>query len=97
MAEGLCVCSEISDFPYIRFSVWNHKMEEITGYTLEEINQKGWYQSLYPDPNLREKAIERMKRMRQGEHIHKEIWRIIRADSQPRLIQISTCIVQKNG
>ncbi|WP_324282845.1 PAS domain S-box protein [Cyanobacterium aponinum UTEX 3221] len=95
MAEGLCVCSEISDFPYICFSVWNHKMEEITGYTLEEINQKGWYQSLYPDPDLREKAIERMKRMRQGEHIHKEIWRIIRADSQPRLIQISTCIVQK--
>ncbi|HDR68579.1 MAG TPA: PAS domain S-box protein, partial [Bacteroidaceae bacterium] len=32
-AEGLCVCHEIKDFPYIKFSVWNDRMTEITGYT----------------------------------------------------------------
>ena len=37
-AEGLCVCHEIDSHPNVMFTVWNDRMTEITGYTMEEIN-----------------------------------------------------------
>ncbi|MFN9482659.1 MAG: PAS domain-containing protein [Pseudanabaena sp.] len=48
MAEGLCVCHEIEEYPFLHFTVWNQRMQMITGYTLEEINRLGWEQSLKP-------------------------------------------------
>jgi PAS domain S-box-containing protein len=92
-AEGLCVCHEIPEPPFVRFTVWNDRMREITGYTLEEINRLGWYQSLYPDPALQARAVERMRRMRQGEDIRDEEWEITRADRSTRSIRISTSIL----
>jgi len=74
--EGLCVCHEIETPPYIRFTVWNVRMTEITGYTIEEINQRGWYQAVYPDPDLQRRARERMERMRVGDDLRDEEWEI---------------------
>ncbi len=48
MAEGLCVCHEIEEFPFLHFTVWNRQMQTLTGYTLDEINRLGWEQSLKP-------------------------------------------------
>jgi PAS domain S-box-containing protein len=92
-AEGLCVCHEVSELPHLRFTVWNDRMREITGHTMEEINRKGWYQSLYPDPDLRARAVARMNRMRQGDDIRGEEWVIARADGSPRTIQIFTSVI----
>jgi PAS domain S-box-containing protein len=92
-AEGLCVCHEIPDFPYVQFTVWNTRMTEITGYTMEEINRLGWYQSLYPDPEYQARARDRMARMRTGENLRNEEWQITRSDGTERPICISTSIV----
>ncbi|MCI5141478.1 MAG: hypothetical protein D3909_07085 [Candidatus Electrothrix sp. ATG1] len=56
-AEGVCVCHEIPESPHVHFTVWNARMIDITGYTLEDINSKGWYQTMYPDPTVQEKVI----------------------------------------
>ena len=40
-AEGVCVCHDIPDFPYVEFTVWNLKMIDITGYTMEQVNHNG--------------------------------------------------------
>jgi PAS domain S-box-containing protein len=48
VAEGLCVCHETKEYPFINFTVWNNCMTKITGYTVEEINRLGWYQTVYP-------------------------------------------------
>ncbi|MFH1622005.1 MAG: PAS domain S-box protein [Candidatus Omnitrophota bacterium] len=93
-AEGICVCHEISVFPFSRFTVWNSRMKEITGYTCEEINQLGWYQSVYPDPKLQEAAKERMARMRQGDNLALEEWEITRKDGAKRILLISTSILK---
>ncbi len=93
--EGICVCHAINDFPYVEFSVWNNRMVEITGYSLEEINQRGWYQSLYPDPDIQAKAVERMSRMRIGDDIIGEEWEITRKDGKVRSVRISTSIIEK--
>jgi PAS domain S-box-containing protein len=92
-AEGLCVCHETADYPYVRFTLWNDQMTEITGYTLEEINRLGWYQTMYPDRELQARAQERMARMRQGDNLRSEPWEITRADGEKRIVNISTSIL----
>jgi diguanylate cyclase (GGDEF)-like protein/PAS domain S-box-containing protein len=89
-AEGVCVCHAMPDHPFIRFTVWNRRMMEITGYSMEEINRLGWYQTVYPDPDVRQRAIERMERMRAGEDLRYERWEITRADGSKRVLGIST-------
>ena len=92
-AEGVCVCHAIPNCPFVRFTVWNARMTEITGYTMEEINSKGWYQSMYPDHVLQQQAIARMERMRVGDDLHGERWEITRADGSKRIFSISTALL----
>jgi PAS domain S-box-containing protein len=91
--EGICVCHDIAEYPYVRFSVWNNSMKEITGYSIEEINRCGWYQTVYPEEEVRERAIRRMDTMRQGNDLVDEEWEIVRADGQKRTISISTTVL----
>lgn len=93
-AEGICVCFPVADFPYVAFSVWNDRMTEITGYTMEEINSLGWYQTLYPDPEIRAKAIHRMASMRTGEDLRGEEWDIACKGGGYRTIAISTSRIE---
>ncbi len=93
-AEGLCVCHEVEEFPYVKFTVWNHRMTDTTGYTMEEINRQGWYQSLYPDPDVRARAIERMGRMRYGEDLRSEEWEITCKKGEKRVLSISTSVLE---
>lgn len=93
MAEGLCVCRAIDCFPHVEFVLWNPQMEILTGYSQVEINEKGWYQSLYPDPHYQLQARERMERMRTGDNLKSESWQITRRDGQVRTIAISTALV----
>ena len=93
-AEGLCVCHEIAAFPYLEFSLWNEQMTRITGYTQAEINRSGWYQTLYPDPEYQHKAVDRMRRMRQGQDLVADEWEITRSDGAKRTLSISTSVIQ---
>jgi diguanylate cyclase (GGDEF)-like protein/PAS domain S-box-containing protein len=92
-AEGVCVCHDVPTFPFVRFTVWNPRMVEITGYGMEEINELGWYQTVYADLEMQERARLRMERMRAGEDLRFERWRIKRADGAARSIAISTSVL----
>jgi PAS domain S-box-containing protein len=72
-------------------------MFEITGYTMEEINRLGWYQTLYPDPEVQARARARMDRMRDGDNLRAEEWTIVRAGGARRIVSISTSVVLKEG
>ena len=96
-AEGLCVCQEIPDHPFITFTIWNYRMTEITGYTMDEINRVGWYEAMYPDPQVRARAAERVARMQQGDDLVAEEWTITRRDGQKRTLLISTSILVSNS
>ncbi|MBD2653768.1 PAS domain S-box protein [Synechocystis sp. FACHB-383] len=93
MVEGLCVYQPVTQFPFLEFSVWNPIMETITGYSREEINQCGWYQTLYPDEQSRQRAIARMKAVAFGVDMVKEEWQIVRRDGVLRTIEISTALI----
>ncbi|MBD2178706.1 PAS domain-containing protein [Pseudanabaena sp. FACHB-1998] len=93
MTEGLCVCHEIEEFPFLRFTVWNQQMQLITGYSLFEINRFGWDQSLYPtiisspqfEPNIH--ALELQTKT--GDRPTVEEWEIKRKDGQIRKVSIA--------
>lgn len=91
--EGICVCHDILEFPYICFTVWNPCMTAITGYTMEEINRLGWYQTLYPDEGVRNKAIARIHEMRAGKNLLREKWEITCSDGQKRILSMSTAVI----
>jgi PAS domain S-box-containing protein len=93
-AEGVCVCHAVPTHPYVQFTVWNPRMTRLTGYTLEEINRLGWYQTVYPDPGVQEAARQRMDRMRRGEDLIYERWDIVRADGETRTLGISTSVLE---
>jgi len=93
LTEGICVCHACPGFPFVDFSVWNPQMEVITGYSQEEINRLGWYQSLYPDPQVRQRAIDRMAAMRQGDDLTAEEWEIRHRDGSYRTVTITTTLL----
>ncbi|MFA6055675.1 MAG: PAS domain S-box protein [Thermodesulfovibrionales bacterium] len=95
-AEGLSVCHNIPGYPYVFFTIWNPRMTEITGYTIREINKKGWYQTMYPDTELQARAHKRMERMRQGEDMRREAWEITRSDGEKRIVSITTSILEED-
>ena len=95
MAEGLCVFHPIKEFPFLDFTVWNQQMQAITGYTLEQINRLGWYQSLYPEPQAQKQAIAQLEKIGQeNQSAHKK--EIQRQDGQKRTISISTSILSSD-
>jgi len=59
-SEGIVLWELTEDDKFVRFLVWNRRMQEITGYTKEEINQLGWLETMYPDLQERAKARKTM-------------------------------------
>jgi two-component system sensor histidine kinase/response regulator len=93
--DGIAVCHANPEPPYVRFTVWNRAMVDITGYALEEINRLGWYQTVYIDPEVQDRARACMERMRQGEHLRGEEWTITRKDGALRIVQIHTNFIAR--
>jgi len=93
-SDGICVCIETTDFPYVRFTVWNDRMTELTGYTQSEINESGWYESLYPDAEVQALAIQRMQEMQQRNDLRAEERQITRKDGQQRILTVSTSRIE---
>lgn len=87
-AEGICVCHFRPGLPELEFTIWNERMLELTGYTMAEINTRGW-QTLIPDPGIRARAAERIGRLRSGDSLDVEEWTVTRADGVERVLQLS--------
>ena len=90
-AEGISVSHRTEEPPHVAFTVWNRKMTELTGYTMEEINRLGWFDVLFPDPVYREIAIARTRRIRDGVDLDNEEWTIRHRDGSERVISMSSC------
>ena len=96
-AEGICAFYVDDEYPNVRFSVWNERMTEITGYSLEEINRLGWLEVLHPDPTSRESARERALRMQSQLDLRGEEWVIVRKGGDVRTLSISTSTIYAQG
>ncbi|MGD1857054.1 MAG: PAS domain S-box protein [Leptolyngbyaceae cyanobacterium] len=95
MAEGLCVCHPIDEFPFIYHTVWNRKMNLITGYSLDEINHLGVIPGLVPNgQDLRTYAERYTRKLKTGKDtLSTREAEIQCKDGQQRTIHISTSIL----
>lgn len=97
-AEGVAVCLQTKHPPYIRFTIWNHQMEKITGYTLEEINHLGWYQTISAsDANTQIDGKYRIAKLLQGDNLVNESWEIQHKNGHHKHVSISTNIIRQNS
>ncbi|ACF14634.1 PAS/PAC sensor signal transduction histidine kinase [Chloroherpeton thalassium ATCC 35110] len=96
LSEGLSVCHDIDDAPFMKFTIWNDQMGKITGYTKDEINRTGWLFSLYPEKALQEKVQQRIQQMRNGQDVLHEEWEITHASGQKRTVLISMSLLHTN-
>lgn len=96
MAEGLCVCHEIEEFPFLHFTVWNRQMQVITGYSLAEINQFGWEQSLRPVSQKQTQESNHLNMSSQANYPMTEEWEIQRKDGQRLTIAMSRSMLSSD-
>lgn len=93
-AEGICVCSPISEFPFIHFSIWNGRMTEITGYTIEEINQIGLLRAIHPDLDDRHAARKFANHIWERTNILAKEESFARKDGTQRTVTVSASHVE---
>ncbi len=96
VSEGLCVCHEGPESPFMQFTIWNDRMVEITGFTMEEINRRGWEQCLIADPGSQARASERLLRVYLGDDLLDVEGTITRPDGSERAISVSTSVVESD-
>jgi PAS domain S-box-containing protein len=79
------------------FEIFNSKMQEITGYTIDEANNSGDFSLLlYHDQNERQKALEGLSRVRKGGYHETET--IIQAkDGTNKTLMVSSCLTPYKG
>ncbi len=89
-AEGICVAHPTSDFPFMRFTTWNQRMEQITGFSIDEVNAGGWHQTFYPDVSQRKFASDRVDQMFRGVQLINEEWEFVHKSGERKTVAIST-------
>ena len=94
--EGICVCHAAPDSGELRFTLWNPRMAEITGYELREVNRPGGLAALFPDPEVLARAIERVQQLFAGEDIAAEEWEIVRKGGETRILSVSAAALGKS-
>lgn len=97
VAEGLCVFHEIDRYPHIRFDIWNERMTEITGYRMDEINRLRRHRSAHPAPDIQDKAMAIVARLRVGDHLRGEEWEITAKNGVKRTVAVSTNSLPLSG
>jgi PAS domain S-box-containing protein len=97
-ADGICVFHNVEDSSKVRFTHWNPRMVQITGYTIDEINQFGWFQTMFLDPVIQQKALERMYRIQEGDQVIAEEWVLTSKEGNDVPVSVSTSVLkEENG
>ena len=92
-ADGVCVGRPLSEHPQVAFSIWNRRMVDITGYTRDQINELGWFRTLFTDDQQRSRALAALARLRQGGQPEAEEWAIATRDGTARTVQLASSLI----
>lgn len=95
-SEGIALWRAGSDESEAEFLTWNRRMQEITGYSREEINALGWLDTIYSDVSERERARQTMQKVLQGETNHGTDFNIVTKSGEPRALHISSTSIHRD-
>jgi PAS domain S-box-containing protein len=93
-AEGIIVCHASEDGCRVQFSVWNDRMVEMTGYRMEEINELGWFETMWPDAVQQEHAREQFHLVHDGAILRGDVREVVRKDGERRLLSFSASRIE---
>ena len=79
------------------FDVFNATMERLTGYSKEEANAGDFSALLYPDPELRQRALDGLKELLEKGELHDEETTITTKSGERRTLLVTTRLVRANG
>jgi len=94
-SEGIVLWHPGRDGQFAVFLTWNRRMQEITGYTREEINRLGWLETMYVDQGERDKARAIMQKVLGGEVNHGTDFAISTKAGEHKVLHISSSAVQR--
>ena len=80
-----------------RFVIFNTPMQEITGYTMEEINKKGLDVLLYPNPQDHREALNRLSKITTQKGISNIDTKIKAKDGSEKVVSVSTSLINYKG
>jgi diguanylate cyclase (GGDEF)-like protein/PAS domain S-box-containing protein len=69
-------------------------MIELTGYSMEDINRLGWYQTLYPDREIQDFARSRLENLNKADEFQTETWEIIPQSGEKTFVSMSSSILK---
>ncbi|MBF8296095.1 MAG: domain S-box protein [Bacteroidetes bacterium] len=79
------------------FEVFNATMERLTGYSKEEANAGDFSALLYPDPELRQRALDGLKELLEKGELHDEETMITTKSGEQRTLLVTTRLLHANG
>jgi PAS domain S-box-containing protein len=81
-----------------RFEVFNHRMTEITGYTMEEANRAGdFFRLIYPDQDDHQKALDGVKVVTAQRGAHVSDTTITTKSGARRVLHVASQMVESVG
>jgi len=89
-AEGMVLWHLSGQANFAEFTVWNRRMTEITGYSIDEINSSGWLNVMYKDEKERQLAKTSMMSVLQGQINRGKDFHIVNKSGQARTLHISS-------
>lgn len=89
-AEGIVVWRLTHSDTFAEFITWNRRMQEITGYTKEEINSIGWLNAVYDDESQRTKARKTMLQVIEGTTNHGKDFTAVTKSGAHRVLHIAS-------
>lgn len=89
-AEGIVVWRLSHTDTFAEFIIWNRRMQEITGFTKEEINRIGWLQAVYADESQRAKARKTMLKVIEGTINHGKHFNAVTKSGARRVLHIAS-------
>ncbi len=92
VGEGITLSDEFG-----RFSIFNSKMQEITGYTLEEVNRcENFLALLYPDAPEYHASLSRLQQLRSAREIRNVETKIRAKDGTEKILLVSSSIIEED-
>ena len=95
--EGIGVCIASHKEPYLRFTIWNDQLKELTGYSLEEINQTDWLGRMVSHKLGRQFTLDRIGQLIEGDQLEEEEFEFINKHGERKNILVSSSQVAYGG
>jgi PAS domain S-box-containing protein len=75
----------------------NRRMEQLCGWSAEEIRERGWFECLYPDPEDRARAVVSVRAAFHGAPADGVDWRITHRDGYPVEVILKSRAITPEG